>query len=404
MELEKSMGQAGFVTAADRLSKGKSEDALHRHVRIREDIIRYILFGCGILSIFTTLAIVFVLGSDGIQFFTRRGFINTNQELTAHIDEEDTTIKVNGTGQTLEVDMVLRINEEEMLITRIVDVQTIEVVRGYEDTSIEKHDANATLFYGKRVTVREFFTHTRWQPQIAEFGVLPLITATLTTSVIALLIAGPIGLGAAVYLSEYASQRTRTTLKPILELLAGIPTVVYGYFALTFATPILRAVFNSGGTERVGVYNMLSAGLVMGIMIIPTIASISEDALSAVPRSLREASYGMGATKRETVFRVLLPAALSGIIAAFILGISRAVGETMIVAIASGAGPNYTINPFEAAETMTGHIARISTGDLSFGSIDYNAIFAIGLTLFIMTFLLNVASNYIRNRFREVYE
>jgi phosphate transport system permease protein len=176
--------------------------------------------------------------------------------------------------------------------------------------------------------------------------------------------------------------------------------VVYGYFALTFMTPLLRALF---GQDTVQIYNMASAGLVMGIMIIPTISSMSEDALSAVPRSLREASYGLGATRFETATRVLLPAALSGILAAFILGVSRAVGETMIVAIAAGAGPNFTFNPFEAAETITGHIARISTGDLSFNSIDYNSLFALGLTLFFMTLLLNIISGTITRRFREAY-
>ena len=188
--------------------------------------------------------------------------------------------------------------------------------------------------------------------------------------------------------------------KPIIEVLAGVPTVVYGYFALTFVTPVLRGIF---GNDVVQVYNMLSAGLVVGILIIPTIASVSEDALTAVPRSLREASYGLGATRLETVVRVLLPAALSGISAAVILGISRAVGETMIVLIAAGAGPNFSFNPFDNAETMAGHIARISTGDISRGSIDYNSVFAIGLTLFVATFLLNIASNIITRRFREVY-
>jgi phosphate transport system permease protein len=204
-----------------------------------------------------------------------------------------------------------------------------------------------------------------------------------------------------VFLSEYASPRVHSTVKPILEILAGVPTVVYGYFALTFMTPVLRSIF---GTSTVGVYNMASAGIVMGIMIVPTICSMSEDALSAVPRSLREGSYGLGATKLETVRHVLIPAALSGIMAAFILGIARAVGETMIVAIASGAGPNFTLNPFEAAETMTGHIARISTGDVSFGSIDYNSLFAIGLALFVITLVLNLISNAVRARFREVYQ
>jgi phosphate transport system permease protein len=187
----------------------------------------------------------------------------------------------------------------------------------------------------------------------------------------------------------------------VLEVLAGIPTVVYGYFALTFMTPLLRAIL---GIKTVDIYNTASAGIVIGILIIPLVSSMSEDALSAVPRSLREAAYGLGATKLETATKVVVPAALSGIAAAFIVAISRAIGETMIVAIAAGAGPNFTFNPFASAETMTGHIVRISGGDLSYDSIDYNSIFAIGLLLFFMTLLLNIISQRVVRRFREVYE
>ena len=251
------------------------------------------------------------------------------------------------------------------------------------------------------VTFSEFFTGTKWSPSIDEFGVLPLVTATLLTSLLAMTVAVPLGLAAAIYLSEYASFQTRKTLKPILEVLAGIPTVVYGFFALTFITPILRTIL---GNDTVEIYNMMSAGLVMGIMIMPLISSMSEDALQAVPRSLREGSYGLGATKLETSVKVVLPAALSGITAALIVAISRAIGETMIVAVAAGAGPNFTLNPFKAAETMTGHIARISGGDLSYNSIDYNSLFAIGLLLFIMTLVLNLISRAVVKRFREVYE
>jgi phosphate transport system permease protein len=251
------------------------------------------------------------------------------------------------------------------------------------------------------VTLTEFFTGTKWSPSINQFGVLPLLTATFLTSTIAMFVALPLGLAAAVYLSEYAKFETRRLLKPVLEVLAGIPTVVYGFFALTFITPILRGIFS---TDTVSIYNMLSAGLVMGIMITPLVCSMSEDALQAVPRSLREGSYGLGATKLETSVRVVFPAALSGITAAVIVAISRAVGETMIVAIASGAGPNFTLNPFQAAETMTGHIARISGGDLSYNSIDYDSIFAIGLLLFIITLILNLISREVVKRFREVYE
>ncbi|HWQ84632.1 MAG TPA: phosphate ABC transporter permease subunit PstC, partial [Anaerolineales bacterium] len=246
-----------------------------------------------------------------------------------------------------------------------------------------------------------FFGGTKWQPQIAEFGVWPLVTSTLITTTIAMLIAVPLGLMVAIYLSEYASSKARNLLKPILEVLAGIPTVVYGYFALTFMTPVLRGIF---GRDVVGVYNTASAGIVMGILILPLITSMSEDALSAVPRALREAAYGLGATKLETAVKVVVPAALSGIAAAVILGISRGIGETMIVALAAGAGPNFTFNPFEGAETLTGHIVRISGGDLSYNSIDYNSIFALGLLLFVMTLSLNIISGIIVRRFRETYE
>jgi phosphate transport system permease protein len=251
------------------------------------------------------------------------------------------------------------------------------------------------------VSLSAFFTTTKWQPSIGEFGILPLLNATLMTSITAMFVSVPLGLGAAIYLSEYATPMRRARLKPILEVLAGVPTVVYGYFALTFMTPLLRAIF---GANTVQVYNTASAGLVMGIMILPLIASMSEDALSAVPRALREGAYGLGATRLETATRVVLPAALSGIVAAFIVGVSRAVGETMIVALAAGAGPNFTLNPFEAAETMTGYIARISGGDVSYGSIDYQSVFAVGLTLFVLTLCFNLVSSIVVRRFREVYE
>lgn len=260
----------------------------------------------------------------------------------------------------------------------------------------------AWLFFGDpEISLVEFFTSTNWRPAIGEYGVLPLVTSTMITSVIAMLVALPLGLGSAIYLSEYASARVRSILKPVLEILAGVPTVVYGYFALTFTTPILRLIF---GQDTVSIYNMAAAGLTMGIMILPLVSSMSEDALSSVPRSLREASYGLGATRLETAVQVVVPAALSGIVAAFIVGVSRAVGETMIVAIAAGAGPNFTFNPFEAAETMTGYIARISGGDLAYDTPDYNSIFAIGLLLFAITLTLNLISRQISRRFREVYE
>lgn len=274
----------------------------------------------------------------------------------------------------------------------IVITTSIVIVLGQE---------SLLFFTNPEVSLIEFFTTLRWSPNNHQFGVWPLVTATLTTSLIAILVAMPLGLCAAIYLSEYASPRTRARLKPTLEVLAGVPTVVYGYFALTFMTPLLRALF---GAEVVQIYNQAAAGIVIGIMIMPLITSISEDALSAVPRALREGAYGLGATRLETAVQVVVPAAFSGIVAAFILGISRAFGETMIVAIASGAGPNLTLNPFQSAETIAGHIVRISGGDLSYASLDYESLFALALLLFVITLGLNLISRYLVRRFREVYE
>lgn len=268
------------------------------------------------------------------------------------------------------------------------------------------------FFRSPDVSLVEFFTATAWQPVIGRFGIFPLLNATLLSSLIAMIVALPVGLGIAIYLSEYASPRARSILKPILEVLAGVPTVVYGYFALNFMTPILRGIL---GRDVVDIFNVASAGIVIGILILPLVASMSEDALSAVPRSLREAAYGIGATRLETALKIVVPAALSGLGAAFIVAISRAVGETMVVAIAAGAGPrNFdtwgdalrglaAFNPFKSGETMTGHIVRISGGDLSYDSIDYNSIFSIALMLFVMTLVLNIISQWIVRRFRMKY-
>jgi len=258
-----------------------------------------------------------------------------------------------------------------------------------------------TFSFFKEVSIVEFLTGSLWQPAIGKFGILPLASATLVTSLIAMAVALPLGLMVAVYLSEYAPWGVRQFLKPTLEVLAGIPTVVYGYFALSTVTPLLRGII---GQDNLQVYNMLSAGLVMGILILPLIASMCEDALSAVPRTMREAAYATGATKLEVTTQVVVPAAFSGLAAAFILGLSRAVGETMIVALAAGAGPNLTLNPLKSAETMTGHIVRISGGDLSYDTIDYSSLFAIAATLFVITMILNLISRRIVGKRREVYE
>jgi phosphate transport system permease protein len=252
----------------------------------------------------------------------------------------------------------------------------------------------------KEVSVIEFLTSTQWSPlfEDAHYGILPLVSGTLTTSFVALMIAIPIGTIAAIYLSEFASHKTRETVKPILELLVGVPTVVFGYFTLLFVTPLLQKL-----NPDLPTFNMLGAGIVMGVMIIPYIASVAEDAMRAVPMNMREGSYAMGATKFQTAIRVVTPAATSGIIAAYILGISRAVGETMVVAIAAGQQPSFTFNPLEGAATITAYIVQVAMGDLPHGSLGYQSIFAAGMVLFLLTFLFNILGHMARKRFAERY-
>ncbi len=254
-----------------------------------------------------------------------------------------------------------------------------------------------TVRFFQQVSIIEFLTGTRWTPLFAskKFGVLPLVNGTLLVAAGAMVIALPLGLMSAIYLSEYASERSRKILKPLLEILAGIPTVVYGYFALLFITPILISIFPQTQT-----FNAASASIVMGFMILPLVASLSEDAMTAVPQSLRQAAYALGSTKLEVSLRVVLPAALSGIAAAFILAISRAIGETMIVAIAAGQQPKLTLNPLESIETMTAYIVQVSLGDTPQQSLAFQTIFAVGTLLFVMTLIINLISHWITRRFR----
>lgn len=257
-----------------------------------------------------------------------------------------------------------------------------------------------SIGFFRRVPVDEFLTGTVWTPlfEPQRFGVLPLLAGSVLVALIASLIAVPLGLGSAIYLSEYAPRPMRDTLKPILEVLAGIPTVVYGYFALTFVTPVLRHVI-----PGLGVFNALSAGIVVGIMVLPLIASLSEDAMAAVPRALRQGAYALGATKLEVATRVVTPAALSGIVASFILAISRAIGETMAVVLAAGMTPNLTFDVRESIQTMTAYIVQVSLGDTPFGSIEYQSIFAVGLLLFLVTLAMNIFGRWFLERYREVY-
>jgi phosphate transport system permease protein len=257
-----------------------------------------------------------------------------------------------------------------------------------------------SVVFFRAVPIADFLTDTQWTPLFddAHFGIMVLLSGTLTSSLVALSIAIPLGTIIAIYLSEFAPFKLREVAKPFLELLGGVPTIVYGYFALLFVTPLLQKIY-----PGLPGFNLLSAGLVMGIMIIPYVASISEDAMRAVPMSLREGSYAMGATRLQTALRVVFPAAFSGVAAAYILGISRAVGETMILAVAAGMQPNLTFNPLEPAATITAFIVQVALGDLPHGSVGYQTIFAAGLSLMLITLVFNIAGHVLRRRFRESY-
>lgn len=259
---------------------------------------------------------------------------------------------------------------------------------------------SATFF--ANVSIVDFLTDTMWTPLFSNprYGILPLLSGTLLSTAVALVVAVPLGMIAAIYLSEFAPPRVREIVKPLLEILSGVPTVIYGYFALLFVTPLLQATI----LPNLPGFNILGPGIVIGIMIVPYISSVSEDAMRAVPDYLREGSYAMGATRLQTALRVVVPAAISGIAAAIVLGISRAVGETMVVAIAAGQQPNLTIDPTQPAATITAYIVQVALGDLPHGSIGYQSIFAAGLTLMLLTLFFNLAAYFLRRRFREVYE
>ena len=258
-----------------------------------------------------------------------------------------------------------------------------------------------TIGFFKEVSIIEFLTGKEWTPLFVKkhFGVLPLVAGTALTSAIAILVAGPLGILTAIFLSEYAPTSLRQILKPILEILAGVPTIVYGYFALLFVTPLLKKLI-----PDLGGFNALSPGIVMGIMIVPLVSSLSEDAMYAVPRGLRDAAYALGSSRLQTAWQVVVPAAFSGITASFVIAISRAIGETMLVAIAAGQMPNLTFNPLVPIETMTTYIVQISLGDTPTGTLGFRTIFAVGMLLFLSTFALNLIGDFMRQRFRERYE
>lgn len=314
--------------------------------RAREQVIRFVLFLCALVSILTTLGIVFALLTEAV-------------------------IAIPGLG--------------------------------------DGGGGGAGKAFFQEVSLREFFTGTEWTPNFQgaqqHFGVLPLLCGTFLVAGIAALVGLPIGILSAVYLSEYASPRVRAIIKPVLELLAGIPSVVYGYFAVMFITPwVLRPIFQGLLGWEVNVFNALSAGMVVGVMILPMVCSLSEDALRAVPRSLREAGYALGSTKFDVSVKVVLPAAVSGIVASFLLAVSRAVGETMAVMMAGGNSPRLSLNPLRSIESMTSFIAIISMGETPIGTIEYKSLYAVGLCLFCITLAMNIISQKVMRRYREVYQ
>ena len=408
---------------------------------IKEQAIRLLLFCCAALSIVTTVAIIAVLVSGTLDFFSV-------DEPTSAVDsisvaKDTATISLTGTGEPTNVmDVKLTLPPAEDEPDAEEKTRSLEALIGADgkwelelfrdgksfeviDKVAEKEDSGlaeeqyVTLDFDdvplcewsveaddpNFVRVSEYFTGTEWYPTSGRFGVLPLVWNTVLVALVAGIFGLPIGLLIAVYLSEYASPRARGMIKPALEILAGIPTIVYGFFALTFITPyILQPLFRDVLGFRVGQYNALSAGIVVGIMIIPMVSSLSEDVLRAVPRGLREAAYALGATRLDVSMRVVVPAALSGIIAAFLLAISRAIGETMAVTLAAGNQPNMSFNVFEAVQTMTAFIVSITSGEAEVGSAPERSLYAVGLTLFVMTLAMNIFSQYVLRRFREAYE
>lgn len=357
----------------------------------KERVIELLLLLAAASSVLITVGIVLVLVTDASQFFLN------NYDLSVPAVPEaqraavaEALVRDAGWGKEA-ADGLLAAGGGVVHYLQADDAE--KIAKAYQAVGLTAAQTQVTLF-------KEFFTERTWTPDFAnpKHGIWPLLAGTFMTTAIALLVAVPVGTICAVWLSEYAPPRLRESIKPTLELLAAVPTVVYGYFALLFVTPLLQKVVPGLGT-----FNMLSAGLVMGVMIVPYISSLSEDAMRAVPMHMREGSYAMGATKMQTAFRVIFPSALSGITAAYILGISRAVGETMVVAIAAGTKADLTFNPADEGATITAFIVRVSQGDAPHGSRQYNALYAAGLTLLVLTLVFNVAGYWLRKRYRQAY-
>ncbi|MCM3635358.1 phosphate ABC transporter permease subunit PstC [Paenibacillus camelliae] len=311
-------------------------------------------------------------------------------------NKQETTIdKTNASSNPFKNSRVSILNKIMPILLFLCAIVSVFTTIGIVITLLSE-----TVNFFREIPIFDFLFGTKWSALIEpkQFGILPLLAGTLMITSIAIIVALPIGLASAIYLSEYAPDKVRRIVKPILEVLAGVPTIVYGYFAISIITPIIQFIFPSAG-----VYNALSAGIAVGIMIIPMICSLSEDAMSAVPRSLRDGAYALGATRFEVALKIVVPAAFSGIVSSAVLAFSRALGETMIVSLAAGSTPTLTFNPLDSIQTMTAYIVQVSLGDIAHGSIEYGSIFAVGMTLFVFTFLLNILAQYISRRFREEY-
>jgi phosphate transport system permease protein len=378
----------------------------------RETIIQMVMLACAIFCIFVTAGIVFILSEVGVQFFTDEYFANSGllQRATQNL-----ATQAGLSGSELNDIIRLAVDERPVTFSRIAESipnVTPEILREAYENLKQTTSTGEKLWLAFTNSVQRFFLDNRWTPLFASkrFGIWPLVNGTMLVSAVAMAVAIPFGLLTAIYLSLYASPRLSSLLRPLVEVLAGIPTVVYGYFALLYISPIIQSIYPDAP-----IFNVLSAGLMMGVMIIPTVSSISIDAINAVPRSLLDGAYALGATKMEVILRVVFPAATSGIVASIILGISRAVGETMIVTVAAGQQPvsygdtfwsaiQAAINPLQSMATMTAFIAQVALGDAPAGSIQYKTLYAVGLSLFLMTMAMNVLSQYVSTRFREVYE
>ncbi|MEN9250930.1 MAG: phosphate ABC transporter permease subunit PstC [Thermostichales cyanobacterium BF4_bins_65] len=386
----------------------RGQPALQR----REAMIQLVMLTCAIFCIFVTVGIVFILLEVGIQFFTDEYFANSGLLEQA---ARELAIQQGVPARELADITRLAVDERAVTFTRIAERipnTTPEALQEYYENLKQTTSGGQKLWLAFTNSLRRFFLDNRWTPLFASkrFGIWPLVNGTVLVSAVAMMVAVPFGLLTAIYLSLYAGRQFSTLMRPIVEILAGIPTVVYGYFALLYISPIVQRIYPDAP-----IFNVLSAGLMMGVMIIPTVSSISIDAINAVPRSLLDGAYALGATKMEVILRVVFPAAISGIIASIILGISRAVGETMIVTVAAGQQPvaygdsfwsalQAAINPLQSMATMTAFIAQVALGDAPAGSIEYKTLYAVGLSLFLMTLAMNLLSQYISKRFREVYE